>query len=297
MKPRITVRRSSPDHLSIPELEELIRQRRARRRQATLSGQYVLVTPTRPPTVRPKRKQWERGLRLVELMVIVILLLFAGISTRGWLALRQKLPLDGVTLVDEPVMVGRPAEIIETLPPIGWRKESRAEQTSAIGIETENQRLETPEHLKRWLQPGSVGATVPVPKPVAQPATRIVIPAIGVDAPVGEGTDWESLKYKVGHHPGTANPGQRGNMVLAAHNDVYGEIFRYLPDVPVGEIITVYAREETFRYRLTERRIIRPEQSEVMLPTTGPTVTLISCYPYLIDIYRIILFGELVEGI
>jgi sortase A len=83
-------------------------------------------------------------------------------------------------------------------------------------------------------------------------------------------------------------------MVLAAHNDVYGELFRYLPDVPVGEIITIYAGDEAFRYQITERRIIVPKQVEVMLPTTGPTTTLISCYPYLIDTHRIVLFGELV---
>ncbi len=133
-----------------------------------------------------------------------------------------------------------------------------------------------------------------IPKPVARPGSRIIIPAIEVDAPIGEGTDWEALKYKVGHHPGTANPGERGNMVLAAHNDIYGEIFRYLPDVPTGEIVTVYAGEQSFRYRITERRIILPQQTEVMLPTTDPTVTLISCYPYLIDTHRIVLFGELI---
>lgn len=293
------MRRSSLDSLSISELEELIRQRRARGRQPSLPGKQVLTTSTQPPAIRPKRKQWERALLLAELLVIVVLLLFTGISARGWLALRQKLPLEGVTLVDEQMLATLPADTTRTanLPPIGWRKESRDDQVTVTPIEAQNQPLETPAHLKRWLQPGSAGSAIPMSEPVIEPATRIIIPAIGVDAPVGEGTDWESLKYKVGHHPGTANPGQRGNMVLAAHNDVYGEIFRYLPDVPVGETITVYAGEETFRYRLTERRIIRPEQTEVMLPTTGPTVTLISCYPYLIDTYRIILFGELVEGI
>lgn len=75
--------------------------------------------------------------------------------------------------------------------------------------------------------------------------------------------------------------------------DFYGEIFRYLPDVSIGEILTVYAGEQAFRYQITERRIICPEQVEVMLPTTRPTITLISCYPYLIDTHRIVLFGDL----
>lgn len=49
------------------------------------------------------------------------------------------------------------------------------------------------------------------------------------------------------------------------------------------------------RNYITERRIITSDQVEVMLPTSGPTTTLISCYLYLIDTHRIVLFGELVE--
>jgi sortase A len=277
-----------PHRLSAQELAVLI----APRTQGYLVNKKIDRTSRR-------RSGWEKILLLAEIAVIVILLLVSGLSARGWLALRQRLPMDGVTIIDAPAIAGTHANgeqpRLNTLPPITWRDspfftKNPAESEAA----PQSQPLDTPEHLKRWLQPVSPAQAIEIPKPVAKAATRIVIPSIGVDAPVGEGTDWESLKYKVGHHPGTANPGQRGNMVLAAHDDVYGEIFRYLPDVPVGEIITIYAGEEAFRYKITERRIITPDQAEVMLPTTGPTTTLISCYPYLIDIYRIILFGELI---
>lgn len=245
-----------------------------------------------------QRRGWEKLLLLVEIATVVIFLLITGLSVRGWLALRQRLPMDGVTMIDSPPKADTRADAapqrLNTLPPISWQNspfltEKPAEPKTA----PQSQPLDTPEHLKRWLQPVPPMAAVEVPQPVVKAATRVVIPSIGVDAPVGEGTDWESLKYKVGHQPGTINPGQRGNMVLAAHNDVYGEIFRYLPDVPVGEVITIYAGDEAFGYKITERRIITPDQVEVMLPTTGPTVTLISCYPYLIDTHRIVLFGEL----
>ena len=233
---------------------------------------------------------------MIEILLLVGLLFTFGISARGWLALRQKLPLEGVTLIEERAWAAPPTETAgsTSLPPIGWRNSSMANQSPGSETERLNQPPDIPEHLKGLIQPARSQPTLSLPEPVAQPATRIVIPSISIDAPVGEGTDWESLKYKVGHHPGTANPGQRGNMVLAAHNDVYGEIFRYLPGVPVGEIVTVYAGKQVFRYQITERRFILPEQVEVMLPTTGPTLTLISCFPYLIDTHRIILFGELV---
>jgi sortase A len=284
------------DKLSVEELETLIRQRRAGANKSNLVGSPVTLKRNSISAGRRKRKGWEKALFLAEILAIAVILLITGISARGWTALRQRLPMDGVTVVGEQVLAASPTESTgSTLPAIGWRNAPLGDKAAAALVEPKNQRLETPEHLKRWLQPGSTAPALSVPTSIAQPATRVIIPSIEIDAPAGEGTDWESLKYKVGHHPGTANPGQRGNMVLAAHNDIYGEIFRYLPDVPVGEIITVYAGEEAFRYRITERRIITPDQVEVMLPTTGPTVTLISCYPYLIDTHRIVLFGELVS--
>jgi sortase A len=269
----------------------LIRQRRAGSGPPALPHSPPEAELLRVSTRLHRRKDWGKILLFLEVSAVLVLLLLTSISARGWLALRQRLPLEGVTLVNEAV-----AEEPAQLPPIGWRSSLSANQPSPADAALQGRQLEPPAHFMRWLQPAaSVTALPGLPQAAGVPATRIVIPSIEVDAPVGEGTDWEALKYRVGHQPGTAHPGQRGNMVLAAHNDVYGEIFRYLPRVPVGEIITVYAGPEAFQYRITERRIITPDQAEVMLPTTGPTVTLISCYPYLIDTHRIVLFGELVS--
>lgn len=278
----------SLDDLSFHELEELIRQHRAGGKQSLFHSK---------PTSTKHGRRWDKALLVLEVLLILAFLFVFGISARGWLALRQKLPIDGVTLLADPALAASPDESagLTPPPPIGLRQSQLSGQSASSGVEAQNLSPEVPAHLKKWLQPAQSVGPVTLPEPVAQPATRIMIPSINVDAPVGKGTDWESLKYQVGHHPGTANPGQRGNMVLAAHNDIYGEIFRYLPDVSIGESVTVYASQQRFHYRLTERRIIRPEQVEVMLPTTGPTITLISCYPYLIDTHRIVLFGDLME--
>jgi sortase A len=265
------------DDLSIEELERLILVRRRQARLAAWQGKSF------KPKARRPLVGWEKLLRLIELAVILALLATSFISGRGWIAIRQRLPLptDGVTFVQPAEAAAVPA-----LPPIGA---TTGNVPSAEPVLAEASQV--PDHLQGWIDPAPAQ---PVPAPAPIPASRIVIPSIGVNAPVTEGTDWESLKYRVGHHPGTTNPGQRGNMVLAAHNDVYGEIFRYLPDVPLGEIVTVYAGKQVYRYRITGRRIILPNQVEVMAPTTGPTLTLISCYPYLIDTHRIVLFAELI---
>lgn len=149
-----------------------------------------------------------------------------------------------------------------------------------------------PLHLRSLVE-GQVPPPVTIPTPGPEAPTRIVIPAIGVDALIVEGDSWEQLKLGVGHHPNTANPGQRGNMVLSAHNDIYGEIFRHLDKLELGDEVIVYAGEQPYRYIVKAKQIVEPTDVEVMAPTTRPVVTLISCYPYMVDSHRIVVIAEL----
>jgi len=147
-----------------------------------------------------------------------------------------------------------------------------------------------PAHLRDL-----VGAITPLPVPTPGPeqAIRIQIPAIGVDAPVVEGDDWEPLKQGAGHHVGSANPGESSNCVISAHNDIFGEIFRDLPDLDLGDETFVYTASQVYRYVVTQKRIIEPTDVSVMYPTSSPVLTLISCYPYGIDTHRIVVIAEL----
>ncbi len=136
---------------------------------------------------------------------------------------------------------------------------------------------------------------VPIPTPGPEQPTRIVIPAINVDARVVEGDTWEQLKKGAGHHIGSANPGERGNCVISAHNDIYGEIFRYLNQLELEDEIVVYAGAQPYRYRVVAKRIIEPTEVEVMAPTSEPILTLITCYPYRIDTHRVVVIAALVQ--
>lgn len=147
-----------------------------------------------------------------------------------------------------------------------------------------------PEHLQALVQ-----AITPQPMPTPGPehATRIVIPAIDVNHPVVEGDDWETLKRGVGHTPWSANPGKVGNSVMSAHNDIFGEIFRHLNKMELGDEIFVHTSTQVHRYVVKATRIIKPTEVDVMNPTNQPVLTLISCYPYLVDSHRVVVIAEL----
>jgi sortase A len=149
---------------------------------------------------------------------------------------------------------------------------------------------EIPEHLRPMVQ--SL-ANIPIPTPAPDQTVRLQIPRLNLDAPVVQGDGWEQLKKGVGQHIGSANPGQNGNVVLTAHNDVYGELFRYLDQLQPGDEVIVYTQQRQYVYVVDRTTLVEPTAVEVMASTGSPTVTLISCYPYLVDSQRIVVFARL----
>jgi sortase A len=149
-----------------------------------------------------------------------------------------------------------------------------------------------PVHLRNLVE-GEAPPAIAIPTPGPEAPTRIVIPAINVDALVVEGDLPEQLKLGVGHYLGSANPGERGNMVLSAHDDIYGEIFRRLHELELGDEVVVYAGEQPYRYHVTAKQIVEPTEVRVLASTTKPVATLITCYPYMVDTHRVVVVAEL----
>ena len=104
----------------------------------------------------------------------------------------------------------------------------------------------------------------PIP-PAADPPTRIVAPAIGLDAkivPVGwkeidqdgqKVSVWEVAEYAAGWHKNSALPGQVGNIVLSGHHNIKGEVFRYIVDLKPGDAVTLYADDRPYTYTVVSR--------------------------------------------
>lgn len=155
------------------------------------------------------------------------------------------------------------------------------------------------------LPPTSVPPTAtptPTPLPTAQePPTRIVAPAIKLDArivPMGwdmvnrDGTmvsDWVVPGQAVGWHMNSALPGQDGNIVLSGHHNIEGKVFRHLVDLEPGDEITLYVGDTPYFYTVTEKYIlkeagmpldVRRKNAQWIMPTTEERLTLVSCWPY-----------------
>jgi len=123
-----------------------------------------------------------------------------------------------------------------------------------------------------------VGTTQPAPAPAADGLIgRIEIPRLLLSAVVVEGIDKTTLRRAVGHIPGTALPGQAGNVGVAGHRDTF---FRGLKDLRMKDEIQFSTLNGDFQYVVESRIIVEPDNVGVLAPSSGNILTLVTCYPF-----------------
>ena len=296
---------SSAEELSVDELRRLLVEKRRVSRRGRLehyrrTGRVVLVTPDvddasldqyrsgvlaefednnqANPTRSRRKRIMEALLLAVELLAVVGLLfvLFNGVN------LIRELNQEVVSALEQPTLTPTPLIVAIVLP------SGHTPPDSPGGARPND--AEIPTHLQPLVQ--SL-ANIPIPTPGPEQAIRIQIPAINIDAPVVQGDGWEQLKKGVGQHIDTVNPGKTGNIVLSAHNDIFGELFRDLDHLNPGDEVILFTNQRSYLYVVTSSKIVEPTKVDVMESTTSPIATLISCYPYMVDNQRIVVVARL----
>ena len=106
---------------------------------------------------------------------------------------------------------------------------------------------------------------------------QIEISSIDLTAMIEEGDTRRTLRQAIGHIPGTALPGQRGNVVLAGHRDTF---FRPLRNIRKGDEITLTTLHGLFRYRVDFTEVVEPQDTEVLNHSDNAILTLVTCYPF-----------------
>jgi sortase A len=297
-------RKKSPEELTVEELRRLLVEKRRSSRQGRLdhyrkTGRIVtLAADLETDSLdglrssplsdidgeldeRPKKKGrrvLDGFLLIVEVVAVLglVFVLFNGLDVIRQLNQEMALALEQPTFTPTPLVQAIVLPSGHTPPNVD-------------GVARPND-AEIPEHLRPLVQ--SL-ANIPIPTPGPAQANRIQIHAIGVDAPVVQGDGWEQLKKGVGQYIGSVNPGEKGNIVLSAHNDIFGEIFRYLDKLNPGDEIVLYTNQKVYVYVVTRTQVVEPTDISVLEPTADPSITLISCYPYLVDDQRIVVQGRL----
>jgi len=162
-------------------------------------------------------------------------------------------------------------------------------------------------------EPEPMQTATPEPPPRQPMPTHLSIPALRVNSDVNEvgvsPTDidgqqvyiWDVAAYAVGHHFSSANPGEGENVVFSGHDDWQGEVFRDLYKLKKGDKITVQSGDKTWSYHV--ENVLKLQEVGVPLEqrlsnalyigsTGDERLTLITCWPYGVDDYRLVVIAR-----
>ena len=158
--------------------------------------------------------------------------------------------------------------------------------------------------------PGETATTLPTTTPTTTPPAApsdpvpngeaiaiLRIPRLGIEWQVVEGVKVADLKAGPGHFRETVMPGQLGNSAIAGHRTTYGQPFRNIDQLEVGDLIEITTLVGTYTYAVTDSLIVKPSDYALVIPTVDPTVAtlaLVTCDPAYTARNRLIVRATLV---
>lgn len=209
----------------------------------------------------------------------------------------RKLPLAGLVV----------ALVAASLGLVGWSL--TADDGRAAAPDPVVAAAPTTEAPTTTASPAPVADVTPVALPVpedspADPyaATPYVVhgtldlPAIGVSQPLHEGVTLTAINHGPSHWPGTAMPGQVGNVVVAGHRTTYTRPFHDLDLLQPGDPLVFTMSDGTvFTYELTGTTVVGSDGMHIVEQTPERTATLFACHPKGSAAQRIVAHFRLVE--
>ena len=124
----------------------------------------------------------------------------------------------------------------------------------------------------------------------------LLIPSINLEMPVYQGDTLDILRYGIGHYSGSFFPGEGGSIILAGHNN-YGYLY-HLPDIKIGEMITLKTIYGTYTYELKSTKVINAKDNSGFPFYRDKEVLMIyTCYPVNTlghKTHRYVVYAELV---
>lgn len=130
----------------------------------------------------------------------------------------------------------------------------------------------------------------------------VSIPNIDIDNEIVQ-VDSNNLSEGLIQLPGSAMPGERGNVFVSGHSMLpqifianEKAVFAKLPNIKKGDDIQVTALGTKFKYKVISIKIVKPDDVSVISPPdmNGRYITLMTCVPPGLNTKRLVVLGKLI---
>ncbi|MGD6831765.1 class D sortase [Sutcliffiella halmapala] len=106
---------------------------------------------------------------------------------------------------------------------------------------------------------------------------NLAIPELEASIPIYHGASEKELTKGIGHVANSKLPGEDGNIVLSGHRDT---VFRRLGELEVGDSLHVENGGQSYHYKIKRIRIVKADDTTVLVPKPKETLTVTTCYPF-----------------
>lgn len=140
----------------------------------------------------------------------------------------------------------------------------------------------------------------PIPLDAHQPEPEITIgtlsiPKLGITEELHQGMSLTAINRGPSHWPGTAAPGQLGNMVIGGHRTTYSQPFYDLDLIEPGDEMIVHDDAGTHVYRAVSTEIVEPDALWIADQDHAFTATTFTCHPKGSARQRMVVSWQLVD--
>jgi sortase A len=200
-----------------------------------------------------------------------------GRGTRSAVVPKLFRALERLSLVGGIGLLAWPVFVVADSAYVQWSGKRQLEHAAQVAAFAQSRQAapQKPTETIVVRKPGSVPApTVPAGSVLGS----IDVPRLGLSYVLLEGTDNRTLDKSVGHVEGTAAVGSAGNVSVAGHRNTH---FRKLEWIHRDDDIVVTAPNGSrYTYRVEWIRLFKPADIQVLDPSHGPALTLITCFPF-----------------
>jgi sortase A len=124
---------------------------------------------------------------------------------------------------------------------------------------------------------------------------RIIVPSVGIDYVVVQGTDTASLQKGPGHYPDTAFPGEGKTIGIAGHRTTYLAPFHDINEIADGAEVRLEMPYGTFTYTVQKHEIVDPSEVQIVDNVGYERLVMTACHPLYSAAQRWAVFAKLTD--
>ncbi|MGG7079428.1 class D sortase [Clostridium sardiniense] len=106
---------------------------------------------------------------------------------------------------------------------------------------------------------------------------KLVVTKTGEQIPILMGATEENLRGGATLYDNGIYPGDKGTAIILGHRET---TFGFLENIKDSDIVEVQSLNHTYKFKVKKTYITNPEDESILAQEEGPSMTLVTCYPF-----------------